>query len=900
VKKILPLLLCTASLYAQPQPKLIGTLGYHGTQNGGSVFRFDLPGTTPGIIHAFNNQAPHSPSGGVCKGDGIWLYGITGSGGTAGAGAFYRIQQNGTQFTKLYDFASPAGFRAIPFFHTDDVVYFRDGSAIRKYNTLNGTLTSIAGNSPVQSRNLYIDADDWMYFIELGFPARLVKMKTDGTLWMQLHSFSAATDGDLGEAGVTETPGDSLFGVNRIGGVNGGGTLYSIKKDGTGFFVHHQFNTATGINPEAKLVYFDGKLYGTTLAGGNFNHGVLFCINADGSNYRVLKHFETVGSTFETPLGNIAVSSNGRIFGALSSPVFTTNFYRLYKTDTSGTNYELFFSGNPFDPSRINGDFSQDILLLNNNSIFFTTSTFGRNDGGVLNSCDTAGAGNDIFHFGNSPNGFRPLPGIIKASDGKLYGTTSIGGASGGGVIYVMNADGTNYTKLHEFTDAQGYEPSGKLLEASDGKLYGACRYGGPNNLGCLYRINKNGTGFELIYDYSTFTSGYSPVGGLVEDISGVLYGVNFWSTGSIFKINKNGTGYTELKLFTGGTDLQFPYNCLTLWGGYLYGACGYGGAGSKGGIFRMKTDGSSYQVLHEFNGATDGELPVGRPIVASNGKIYGTAAFGGTTGDGTVFRLDTNGTNFNVLRHLSTTDGTNPWAGLIQASDGLMYGGTQVGGSGSGGTLFRFNLDGSGFNVIRQFPLATEGQGMHSLIDLNGNFVVLPVQWLSFTAQKTGSAVLLQWKTAREENSLRFEVERSGNGNLFNSIGSITAAGNTASVSAYTFNDHHPAQGTNYYRLKQVDGDGKFSYSATVSVRFGYAGAVVIGPNPVKDQLLIKLPADHGFRLISVWDAAGRRVMHQTVTGATLQLSVGHLTKGRYVLQIAGRETERHSFIKE
>ena len=179
--------------------------------------------------------------------------------------------------------------------------------------------------------------------------------------------------------------------------------------------------------------------------------------------------------------------------------------------------------------------------------------TYGRNDGGVLNHCDTSGAGGDLYHFGNSPNGFRPFGGTIKASDGKLYGTTTIGGADGNGVVYSVNADGTAYTRLHQFTDAEGYEPSGKLLEASDGKLYGACRQGGANNSGCIYRLDKNGSNFEVIYSYTTYTGGYSPVGGLVEDNSGALYGVNFWGYGSVFKINKDGSNYTELKVFTNG-----------------------------------------------------------------------------------------------------------------------------------------------------------------------------------------------------------------------------------------------------------------------------------------------------------------------------------------------------------
>lgn len=897
--KTILLLLLMPSILLSAQPKLVGTLGFSGTQDGGAIFRYDLPGSSPGILHSFDNQSPHSPSAGVCKGDGAWLYGTTGQGGNNNAGTFYRIQQNGTGFTKLYDFATPSSFRSIPFFHTDDIVYFRDIATIRKYNTTNGTFSSISANAPIQSRNLHIDIDDWMYFVELGFPARLVKIKTDGSSWTLLHDFVAATEGDLGEAGVTEIAGDTLFGVNRFGGTNNGGTLYSIKKDGTSFIVHHQFDSATGINPDSKLVFLDGKLYGTTLSGGSFNRGVLFCINQDGTNYRVLRHFEMAFGYSEAPSGNIAISSNGRIFGAFATFTFTTNFYRLYKIDTSGANFEPIFVGDPLYPQRINGDNNQDLLLLSNETIFFTTIFSGRNDGGVLNTCDTTGTGNDLYHFGHSANGFRPLPGIIKASDGKLYGATTIGGASGNGVVYAMNADGTGYTKLHEFTDAQGYEPSGKLLEASDGKLYGACRHGGSSGLGCLYRVNKNGTGFEIIYNYSGATAGYSPVGGLIEDGSGVLYGVNFWATGSVFKINKNGTGYTELKVFaSGGSELHFPYNGLTLRSGYLYGACGYGGAGNTGGIFRIKTDGSSYAVLHEFNGTTEGGLPVGTPIIASNGKLYGSAAMGGNNNGGTLFRLDTNGANFTILRHLSPTDGTDPWTAMIQASDGAIYGSTQIGGSNGSGTLVKMNLDGSGFTVLKNFGNATEGQGVHSLIDLNGSFVTLPVRLLTFDAYKRAETILLSWKTASETNSSHFDVERSADGNRFTSIGRVTAAGFQSLPSTYSFTDAQPLAGTNYYRLKQVDRDAAFSYSKTVAVNM--KASIRLAPNPARDKLVVTL-SNSNYLSLRIIDASGKIVWQQQgIPNRTVTIDVQRLPRGRYVLQLIGSDVEQHSFIKQ
>ena len=314
--------------------------------------------------------------GGVIAGDANWLYGVTGSGGSNNAGAFYRIQRDGTIFTKLYHLGFNPGSRPVPYYHTDGFVYFGENTSIRKYNTADGSINSLSTFALLQSRNFHIDTDDWIYFAEQSFPTRLVKMQTNGSSWTLLHNFNAATEGDIGTAGVTEIPGDSLFGLQTAGGLNDGGTIYSIKKDGSGFTVHHQFTSATGTYPLSKLVYFDGKLFGTTSLGGDFDKGVLFCINSDGTNYRVLHHFELGDGTWtETSFGNISISSNGRIFGAFSDMLFTGGqYFRLYKADTSGQNFEPFFTGDTFNTQRKNGEYSQDILLLNDEEIFFTTS----------------------------------------------------------------------------------------------------------------------------------------------------------------------------------------------------------------------------------------------------------------------------------------------------------------------------------------------------------------------------------------------------------------------------------------------------------------------------------------------------------------------------------------------
>lgn len=903
-----PPLLFTVIAYTQP--KLIGTLSRTGTQNGGAIFRSDLPGSAPGIIHSFNHLSPHRPNGGLCAGDADWLYGNLIYNGSNGNGALYKILRDGTSFTKLYDYDNPPTtadyLLPVPYYHTDGNIYFSNGPQLKKMDPATGIVSDLPGVAPVYTRNLAIDSDGWIFFPSNA--GTLAKTKSDGTQYTDIHVFDPLNEGYLGRCGVTEVAGDSLFGILSTGGPGGEGCIYSIHKDGSGFIIHHQFAMVTGYAPESKLVHFDGRLFGSTSLGGNFDRGVIYTINTDGSDYRVLYHFDGGVNANGTLIGNISISSNGRIFGSTSQAFFDgISTYRLFKVDTSGADFRGLYNGNTYEI----GHFTQDVLLVNDEELFFPMAEWGRHDGGVLNHCDTSGSGNPVYHFGIAPNGFRPSieTGLIKASDGKLYGTTTFGGTDGGGIIYSVNADGTGFTRLHEFIDAEGFEPAGKLLEASDGKLYGALKWDIATTRGSLYRMNKNGSGFEIIHRFSVIAEGYGPNGNLVEDNNGILYGTTFYSApgaGTLYRVNKDGSNFTVLKVLgLSSSDLFYPYSGFLQAGACLYSTCGYGGIENKGGIFRIRKDGSGYEVLHEFAGTGAGSIATSPPILASNGKLYGTTSSGGPTGEGTLYRIDTTGSNFTNLKTFTAiADGAYPWAGLIQASDGLIYGTTTFSTISPflyGGTIYRINPDGTGFTIIREFDPQAEGEGVSMLLDLNGSFV-LPVQLLTFTGEKSGQTVLLSWKTAQEQHNDHFEIERSADGNNFTTIGTLTGAGNTNAITSYSFSDTDPLAGINYYRLKQVDIDGRFEYSRFISVSFNNLHRLTVFPNPATERLNIRLPQGHRFTSIRIIDGAGRIMMQRNLgSSITSQvLDIAKLPAGWYIVQLTGQQMQQQLFLKQ
>ncbi len=142
-----------------------------------------------------------------------------------------------------------------------------------------------------------------------------------------------------------------------------------------------------------------------------------------------------------------------------------------------------------------------------------------------------------------------------------------------------------------------------------------------------------------------------------------------------------------------------------------------------------------------------------------------------------------------------------------------------------------------------------------------------MPVTFLNFTATKKGNTVDLDWSTATETNSDKFVIERSANGLEFNNqLGNVAAAGNSTTIQHYSFNDQSPLNKWNYYRLKQLDIDGRYSYSKTVSVYFDKGTFLSVYPNPVRNNTTIEFMADKAGKInIEVYDSKGSLMIRST-----------------------------------
>src|SRR5258708_7257521 len=242
--------------------------------------------------------------------------------------------------------------------------------------------------------------------------------------------------------------------------------------------------------------------------------------------------------------------------------------------------------------------------------------------------------------------------------------------------------------------------------------------------LGLILTSQVTAQTFTNLYGFTGGNDGGAPYAGLI--LSGnTLYGTTTAggssSNGTVFAVNTDGSGFTNLYGFTGGSDGGAPYAGLILSSNTLYGTASGGGSSGNGTVFAVNTDGSGLARQNGVKGDKEGRGRRASLILSSN-TLYGTTSAGGSSGNGKVFAVNTDGSGFsNVHRFTGGNDGGDPYAGLILSSNTL-YGTTTAGGGSGNGTVFAVNTDGSGFTNLYRFTGGNDGGAPSSSLVLSGN----------------------------------------------------------------------------------------------------------------------------------------------------------------------------------
>ncbi len=377
-------------------------------------------------------------------------------------------------------------------------------------------------------------------------------------------------------------------------------------------------------------------------------------------------------------------------------------------------------------------------------------------------------------HTNGSPShyahGANPYAELLQASDGNFYGTTAYGGTgkcpniyeggyTGCGTIFRMTPTGT-VTTLYSFPydTTTGIAPNGAfptagLIQAKDGYLYGVTQQGGGsaaygcNAIGCgtVFRMSLSGT-FTLLHQFCAGHSptgcsgveGGQPSGHLVQAADGLLYGTTqqggIANRGTVFSVSTDGALNT-LHFFQqdSNTDGSTPYAPLVVGpdGETLYGTTAFGGNNGGGTIFSLKA--GVLTVLHSFDSLSDGDPqasfePVAALIFGADGKLYGTTT---GVGGGTLFSMATDGSGFTVGYVFNGTGafgGNDTVTPLVLGSDGWMYG-TELEGSltcncGGDGAIFKFNPKTGVLTGLAAFTTDTGAQSLGGLIEGKDGFL--------------------------------------------------------------------------------------------------------------------------------------------------------------------------------
>lgn len=357
-----------------------------------------------------------------------------------------------------------------------------------------------------------------------------------------------------------------------------------------------------------------------------------------------------------------------------------------------------------------------------------------------------------LHYFGKDKDGFNPYGPVVFDAAGNLYGTTAYGGSGGGGIAYELTpteSGGWSEKIIYEFQFSEGDMPEGALIFDAAGNLYGAASYGGYYGAGAIFELSPTVSGAwtqRILHTFSDsrFDGGFS-FGPLIFDAAGNLYGTadlgGPQDKGSVFELSPTASGQwteTTLHFFGGGTDGENPIGGLVFdIAGNLYGTT----SGPLGTVFQLSPQqgGSwAYQVLHTFGVGTDGRYPEAALIFDNAGNLYGTTKFGGLYHNGIAFELSPQaggGWTEQVLHNFGDgiKEGGILYGGLVLDGSGNLYGTTaEGGGSACGGrgcgTVFELSPSTGGVwteTTLYSFPNRNHGEfPTNALIfDANGNF---------------------------------------------------------------------------------------------------------------------------------------------------------------------------------
>jgi hypothetical protein len=463
--------------------------------------------------------------------------------------------------------------------------------------------------------------------------------------------------------------------------------------------------------PQNTKPVFDGTwLYDVTSGGGAYNYGTIYRVRPDGSDYAKLFDFTGDVTDGKTPLGSLLLKGD-TLFGTLSQGG-ANSYGCIFSIKTDGTSFQQILSFTGLTGAAPGGTPQSGFVLLND-TLYGNTYAGGNSpisfnySFGVIYKVKTDGTGYTVLKDLNSGSNIPSHPSTSLVLNGNLlYGLSKNGGSYG--CLFKISTNGV-YTLLHNFTynDACGNLPTGSPLIAN-GKIYGttSSSAGSPyttSYYGCLFSANLDGTGMTKLSEFGS-PNGQNPVGGLVADSKGNIYGQTSNSgTESIFKIATGTTNYTEILKFNNVFASNPQGELLILGDSALYGTTQGDGNTSKGGLFALNINSNHYRQVLIFKTPVSGANPYYGMLTASGDTLFGVTHDGGDYSLGCIYKILPDGTYIKI-HDFDRVRGGKPLGSLI-LSGNVLYGTTTYGGKTTYGCAFKINTNGAGYDSICSFP---------------------------------------------------------------------------------------------------------------------------------------------------------------------------------------------------
>jgi len=694
-----------------------------------------------------------------------------------------------------------------------------------------------------------------------------------------------------------------FYAVTYNGGYTNQGNLFEYDYATNSVTKKKTFNAAeNGRIPLGKPVLLNGKLYGICYQGPQ---------EIFGTPYGCLWSFDPATSIYSRKFlfdyPNNAI--NGR--APVSAPVAYNG--KLYGTTTNGgiSDIGVLYEYDPVtngyikkDMQPIAGSYPVGEPAVYNNKLYGMTNANGIGNNGIIYSYDPAtGVLNKVYDV---QNGGSLVPnGAFTLYNNKLYGTTSGGGVNSAGGMIVYDPVANTASTPASFASAGGVNVS-NAPTLYNNKFYMLATNGGANGRGSILQFDPATNVLTTIYSFSTTAggTGYDPAGGLTVN-GNFLYAVlREGNNINVMQLDPATNTVATRSSYTPASNFSLPttHNGLTVVPAFIAngtpGSCEtyptvlINGTNNNQWVPILNTAGDVVAEI-KANGNTLGNVTASAYI--NNAAVREdplkqlymdrniTISVQNQPSSNVDIRLYVKTSEFTALKNATNSLGQP--SGINTINDVAIFK-NQDGCSGSlTQNAARLITTASAYEY--GYVLSASVSSFSTFYFAKNTFTLLPLTLISFDGVKQDQKVKLTWLTENEQHVARFEIEKSVTGNNFTAIATIQAKANAAQNS-YSINDDQPFYGFNYYRLKSIDKDGRFTYSPIIKIDFSKKYTINISPNPVRDYITIT--GASAFTQIQLIDVSGK-IVQQFSKSVGNRYDVSGLGKGVYFIRMVGKE---------